>query len=387
MISNYGWTGVFKGMASAQPNPTPNIDNNIRSGENSGPSIIFGVVASIRDNVNGLIEFVPLKAQGKIERARPASPDLKSIPIPGEVIIAIDNPISNTISNNNPASEAGEDFLYLNGINLWNNPSFNGITNTQTISNPDTLNFFNPETVANIIPLISAPGDNILEGRFGNTIRLGNTNPNFGNGWSENGKKGDPITIISNGQASENATNVENISEDLSSIYLTSYQKIANFSLAKQTFSSYNRGQEPVSPKEFTSPQIILNSDRVTLNAKTDSVLISGDKSVFLSSNESINTTSKEFYMDSIDIRLGSPNASEPVLLGDETVKQLIKLTNQVKNLGKIAETLKLFPGGNPVPDAGSNLIGNSIVTTCNNILNKLKDNKRGIKSNFVKTR
>ena len=91
--------------------------------------------------------------------------------------------------------------------------------------------------------------------------------------------------------------------------------------------------------------------------------------------------------MDSIDIRLGSPNASEPVLLGDETVKQLIKLTNQVKNLGKIAETLKIYPGGNPVPDAGSNLIGNNITSTCDSILNKLKDNKRGIKSNFVKTR
>tara|TARA_R110002020_G_scaffold421394_1_gene630464 strand:+ start:127 stop:1290 length:1164 start_codon:yes stop_codon:yes gene_type:complete len=387
MITNYGWTGVFKGMASAQPNTTSNIDNNIREGQGFEPSIIFGVVASIRDNISGLIEFIPLKSQGKVERARPVSPDLKSIPIPGEVVIVINNPVSNIISNDNPSSAAGEDFLYLNGINLWNNPSFNGITDNQIISNPDTLNYFNPETVANVQPLISAPGDNILEGRFGNTIRLGNTNSNFGNEWSENGKKGDPITIISNGQAPENASNVENISEDLSSIYLTSYQKIANFSLVKQTFSSYDRGHEPETPKEFISPQIILNSDRVTLNAKTDSVLISGDKSVFLSSNKSINTTSKEFYIDSIDIRLGSPNASEPVLLGNETVKQLIKLTNQVKNLGKIAETLKLFPGGIPVPDAGSNLIGTSITTTCDSILNKLKDNQRGIKSNFVKTK
>tara|TARA_Y100000361_G_C11121730_1_gene323609 strand:- start:53 stop:1180 length:1128 start_codon:yes stop_codon:yes gene_type:complete len=375
MITNYGWTGFVKGMANAQP--LPFISNGTTSPSGQNP-ISIGTVESISNIETGEIAVLSQGNTTSTVKAIPFFSNIKHIPIEGEVVILIKNELQTDVTNNST--------YYLGSFNVWNNPSLNSVQSNNQISNPSTKDYFSPLKVKNVTPLFSLPGDTIFEGRFGNTIRLGNTNPNYPNDWSSSGEKGDPITIINNGQLESNSS-IENINENLSSIYLTSYQKIANFSLAKQSFSSYNRGQEPVSPKEFTSPQIILNSDRVTLNAKTDSVLISGEKSVFLSSNKSVNITSKEFYMDSIDIRLGSPNASEPVLLGDETVKQLIKLTNQVKNLGKIAETLKIYPGGNPVPDAGSNLIGNNITSTCDSILNKLKDNKRGIKSNFVKTR
>jgi hypothetical protein len=39
----------------------------------------------------------------------------------------------------------------------------------------------------------------IFEGRFGNSIRFGSSNPRGKNNWSENSSEGEPITIISNG--------------------------------------------------------------------------------------------------------------------------------------------------------------------------------------------
>jgi hypothetical protein len=137
-------------------------------------------------------------------------------------------------------------------------------------------------------------------------------------GW----KNTDPITILRNGQP----TNVndkgwipitENLSNDLSSIYLTSYQKIP-FSIANENFVSYTT--PPTTPSQFTNPQIILNSDRIVLNAKTDSVLISGQNSVGISSNNSVNIEStSEIDIASKLVKLGSANASQAVLRGDET--------------------------------------------------------------------
>lgn len=77
------------------------------------------------------------------------------------------------------------------------------------------------------------PGDVIIEGRWGNSIRFGSTtavlqNENY---WSNNSTPGNPITIIRNGQGAQLdkegfVPTVENINEDPSSIYLTQGQQI-----------------------------------------------------------------------------------------------------------------------------------------------------------------
>lgn len=373
-----GWGDISR---NAQPKINQIFGGSIGGGgDSSGDStVVFGLVSEVN--------YTPGTNQGKIQfsagsgpggSAYPLFPSIFTLPIIGEMVIIIDASDIRDGNLDNDGINYLRDtnaYFYISPINLWNTPGGNGVESPS------------PSFPINKIDALSKlqlfQGDVLFKGRYGNSIRLGSSNPAFANESYISDEAGEPIIIINNG----NTSTVEDIQNDLSSIYLTSYQKIANFSLAKQTFSSYNRGHEPEIPKEFTSPQIILNSDRVTLNAKTDNVLISGYKSVFLSSNKSINTTSKEFYIDSIDIRLGSPNASEPVLLGNETVKELIKLTNQIKKLGKIAEKSQIYPGGVPAPNAGVNFIGTGIVRSCNNIINKLLDDQRGIKSNFVKTR
>ena len=92
----------------------------------------------------------------------------------------------------------------------------------------------------NIRPLRPYEGDTLLEGRFGNSIRLGATTfndlPNK-NRWSNEGEIGNPITIIRNGQIEDKqGESFEHILEDVdgddSSIYLCSKQQLTNFTPA-----------------------------------------------------------------------------------------------------------------------------------------------------------
>jgi len=247
-----------------------------------------------------------------------------------------------------------------------------------SLSNPERNTFNEKE---NIHPLLPFAGDIIYEGRWGNSLRFGSTckiKGNWNNLWSTSGNNGDPITLIRNGQ-DPNLSNfgaepiTENISSDLSSIYLTSYQKIP-FSIANENFISYTTS--PTTPSQFSNPQIILNSDRIVLNAKTDSVLISGEKSVGISSNGSVNVDASSHYISSNDIKLGSKNATQPVLLGDNAVDFLRDLTFAVKELAQVLEVQRDYPGGVLVTSynaiAGNALIClDSLITQLNN--NSLK--------------
>lgn len=241
---------------------------------------------------------------------------------------------------------------------------------------------------SNIHPLFPFSGDTIFEGRWGNSIRFGNTSKiqgKFSNTWSSAGNNGDPITILRNGQDPNSSDFgaepiVENIKKDLSSIYLTSTQKLSTLGLANENFNSYTT--PPITPSTFNSPQIILNSDRVILNAKKDSILISGEKSVGLLSNNSINIESKQIYLDGNDIRLGNKNANESILLGDTTVELLRIVINELLNISKTLETSQIYPGGVPSIDP----IMNPVATLASNNLDKVLIQLDKIKSNYVKT-
>ena len=88
--------------------------------------------------------------------------------------------------------------------------------------------------------MVPFEGDMILEGRFGNSIRFGSSNPRGKNNWSENDSEGAPITIISNGQSPTGGGAIENINNDDSSIYLCSNHNIDNFNIASKNYDSLN---------------------------------------------------------------------------------------------------------------------------------------------------
>ena len=358
--------------------------------------------------------------------AYPLTPQMKNYPLVNEVVFLIAVPSKFVPGTGNYALE----YYYLPATGIWNHPHHNAYPDVKSYEqlSPESSNDYVSTGIngsyvrrveddsteinlnsptnqsqqtfvekSDIHPLLPFPGDIIYEGRWGNSLRFGSTSkppldtpltqmpsPEYQNNWSDTGNNGDPITILRNGQNPNSSDEgwipiVENTKTDLSSIYLTSYQKIP-FSIANENFVSYTT--PPTTPSQFTNPQIILNSDRVVINAKKDSVLISGEKSVGLSSNNSVNIEAKQIYLDGTDIRLGRKNASQSVLKGDDTVTYLKILINELKNLTEALKVIQDWPGGVSAPNSTMLAVANS----AQKIFENVYDNIDNVKSNFVKT-
>jgi hypothetical protein len=312
-----------------------------------------------------------------------------------------------------------ESYFYLTPLGIWNHPHHDAYPNpvnttpnnqsrdykstengvvrrvTDNSTEIDLNSPINPSQntfveKSDIHPLMPFMGDSLLEGRHGQSIRFGstaNSQSEKKNNWSTIGTNGDPITILRNGQP----TNVndrgwipitEDINQDLSSIYLTSYQKLP-FSIANENFASYSQNTLPEKPALYTNPQIILNSDRIILNAKNDSILISGQNSVGISSNKSINIEStSEINLSSKLVRLGGVKANQSVLRGDETVGYLKILITELQNLAEALKVIQDWPGGAPTPNPTILLTANSALQVFENVYNEIDS----IKSKTVKT-
>lgn len=354
---------------------------------------------------------------GTTKIARPISPQIKAYPLINELIICFQLPIPviNSTTNKN-------EYYYLNSINAWKHPHHNAFPtplNPQqapsqnlsyqqvaagfekrvpdeetTISLNSSLNPSQDTFIekSDIHPLLSFAGDVIVEGRHGQSIRLGSTSKSkstYNNDWSDNGVNGDPITIIRNGQPQNVSSEgwlpiTENIRNDLSSIYLTSFQRLKDFKVASELYNSYST--PPIAPSIFTMPQIALNSDRIVINAKTDSVLLSSQKSIGMSTNGSVNIDATSHYISSNDIKLGSKNATQPVLLGDDTIELLKQLTGAIKDLASILQVQRDYPGGNLTtsynPIAGN--VIEQIINPANGILAQLNNNSLKSKTTKV---
>jgi hypothetical protein len=350
---------------------------------------------------------------GTTKIARPITPQIKSYPLINELIICFQLPIPVINSTNNK-----NEYYYLNSINAWKHPHHNAFPTplnpqqapSQNLSYqqvaagferkvPDdetTISLNSPLNPSqdtfiekpNIHPLLSFAGDTILEGRHGQSIRLGATaksKSTYNNNWSDNGSNGDPIIILRNGQSPRASSEgwlpiTEDIRNDLSSIYITSFQRLKDFKVASELYNSYTT--PPITPSLFTQPQIALNSNRIVINAKTDSILLSAQKSVGISTQGSTNIDASSFYVSSNDIKLGSKNAIEPVLKGDTTVELLKQLTKAVKDLATILEVEKNWPGGNL--QTGYNAVAGNVLIVLGDIASQLNDNSLKSKTTKV---
>jgi hypothetical protein len=360
-------------------------------------------------------EFVNQSGTGtNVNYALPYDSQLKTYPLVNEIVLLISLP-----NKNMGKQTSSESYFYLKPLGIWNHPHHDaypnifdevakkrlknnnptipipsvndGIDNTIELNSPTNISQNTFVERENIKPLIPFMGDSLMEGRYGQSIRFGSTAKSlsqYRNNWSESGDNGDPILIIRNGQPEKLKDDrgwipiTEDLNKDLSSIYLTSYQKIP-FSIANEDFFAYEKNNTPEKPSVFTSPQIILNSNRVVLNAKTDSILISGQKSVGLSSNKSINLEASQIYIDGSDIRLGSKDAEEPVLLGNKTITTLRQITSLLKSITMVLQLDQLFPAGIPIPNGPAN----TIALTANQILSNIETSLDSLASKKVKTK
>ncbi len=293
--------------------------------------------------------------------AKPLHTNIKSLPIVNEIVYIISLPGPN--AQRNPSS--GEELYYFQTVNIWNSVHHNALpnsiandpSNAQKYSSTEAgveiqsdvqgnkiqlgLTFKERNNIRNLQPF---EGDILLEGRWGNTMRLGSTvsNSTPSNMWSNSGVNGEPIIILKNGQTNSEADpwipQVEDINSDMSSIYLTSNQQIP-IEGASVDYNSYTT--PPENPNIFTGEQVLINSGRLYFNAKKDSILLSANTSINLNTQDTVNIDSKNsFTVDTREIYLGSKNATEPVILGNKFLDDFKKLLTEIVSLTAVLPTV-----------------------------------------------
>ena len=294
--------------------------------------------------------------------ALPLFPNMSNIPLENEIVSIMSLPSNNVQSNVNSAA-----YYYFQPVNIWNSSHHNAIPDPingregqdgdyQQIEGGTTRRVTDGGTeielgdtfqeridTRNLQPF---EGDIIYEGRWGQSFRFGSTVSGsiISNPWSDSGTDGDPIMILKNGQHEEDTEawipQVEDINTDASSIYLTSTQLIP-INAASTSYLSYYT--PPTSPTEYKGEQIILNSGRLLLNSKSDSILLSSNNSINLNSINNVNIDSPTLVVKSDKIALGDKNATEPIILGNKFLSDYEELC---KNINSLATALTAPIGG-----------------------------------------
>ena len=383
----------------------------------STAQLIPGRVISIDQSStlsNGEITVEPMKVSGNQPgslgiKATPLFPNVKNYPLINETVYLLSFP-SGDFAN----SPGNIKYYYLTPVKTWANSIHTNPTPAQqenikgsnqnksiteieagspNISTKQNTTSFKPgiyfNEKSNIYPLYPFEGDVILEGRFGNSLRLGSTDISGStplNNWSNSPSNGDPITILRNGQdpsltGSAQFLITEDINKDLSSIYITSKQNIPIEVASTNDYLSYG-DNPPVLPKNYAeNSQVIVNSGRLIFNSTNDHILLSSNKSINLNSIEGIYTdTIGDTVFQSNKVYLGGTKNSQPIILGDELVTLL---TDVLNDLSTLTNTLQSQPG---VP-IGAPLAPTSIVAqTINFKINGYKQRLKNTLSNTTST-
>ena len=332
-----------------------------------------------------LLQEVQLGGSDIINGVLPFFPNLKNYPLVNETVLIIG--LANKEYKNNFNNLT---FYYLSPLNLWNSNQTNPIpypttkvtSNSQGKSyqeveqtgNPnkslETGNttfkpglYFNEDNISN--PTFPYEGDYIIDGRFGNSLRFGNTVPNgivpVQNNWSTSGSIGDPITILTNKKHTEQPTFnsiTEDINLDGSSAYFTSTQKIPIEVSSQNSYLSYTT--PPTTPNQYNGEQIILNSGRLLFNSTQDHILLSSKKSINLNAVESVNIdAATQTVIQTPELYLGGIETAQPVVLGNDLVDLLTKILNDLSFLTGALQNQLGVPVGTPI--GPTNLVAQAI--------------------------
>jgi len=120
------------------------------------------------------------------------------------------------------------------------------------------------------------------------------------------------------------------------------------------------------SPKfPYDGKQAIINSGRIVLNSKDDSIFLFSSKAICLSSNEGIHlNTEKEVIINTSNLQLGI-DAKEPLVKGNELKNLLTKLLDDLSNVGEQL-LIAIDSNNNPLPSVQT--AGNSLVKSTKRI-------------------
>ena len=281
---------------------------------------------------------------------KPLNPNFQITPVVGEIVIGV--------------RYLGQLF-FTTQLNLFGNPNFNTQHGISVGKKKDTLkstkdiddlpnsddtgietgHYF--KKIDDARKLLPNEGDVTIEGRFGNSIRIGSD--------IKNENEDSPNVIISVGHTIEGDTKVpieEKIDTDASSIYMVTNQEL------KPTLGAPSQ----LITAPYEGKQILLNSDKIILNTKNDGyILFSSNKNVGISAV-------KEVVIEAPTTKIGGVDATEPIVLGTT-------LESKLNDILTLIETGLLAPTGPVVVGPGAGLLASikSTLSTIKSPQNKTK--------------
>jgi hypothetical protein len=288
--------------------------------------------------INGCF-YVTISSAADIDPDEAANPPFafqgnaryKDIPLLGEVIAIENNPAATSESGK------GNRKAWTRIVNIWNAPEHNASPNTLNPNFQKVLFGKGYKESGRINPLICYPGDTVIQGRQGQSIRF--TGSQHVNNPLVNSKNnGQPLILIANGQIT--APNgfdgiIEDVNKNFGSLYFTGFHQVP---LVQANNRRLSYGKIPEAANAYSKPQVILNSGRLFLNAKEESILLSAAVSVGLNA-KTVNIDADDFVcIDSKKIFLGVnartavEYSAQPVLLGKNTVDLLEDFIRAVEN-------------------------------------------------------
>jgi hypothetical protein len=300
------------------------------------PNLIYGIKCKLFDTSRIDDETSP----GAIT-ASPLNSNILRIPLVGELVLLIKAPSSYTTGLRKTT-----EYYYIDIINLQGAVHHNSIptaTNAKSTSNSGASanynltaagstnqeqepsadkNFAESETIK---PLQHYVGDVLIQGRYGNSIRM-TTTPKSGKftkqpKWKD-GKPSAPITIIRNTEQTKDTRKIndfttEEFKDEDNVIVMTSGQQIE--------FEQSSGVLDAIKSKKITSwkddkwgktPQTLISSGRIIFNSWQKEIIafakngigLSSETTIALDANDAISLNSKK-------IELGD-KATEPLILG-----------------------------------------------------------------------
>ena len=244
----------------------------------------------------------------------PLDPNILQVPVQGEEVLCCEF--------------AGEKY-YLSKLNVkgsaTNNSNF-GASAFRSLAKDTEFKFgkyFNPSS--RVRKLFSREGDTIIQGRFGNSIRLGSNQSQSGSKDKRNLTDSPNVKIVaggftngsvySEGLVSDLSSKI--ISEEKSSLYLTTDEYVPYEDVGVASTFDNN--------ETYFKPQVIIQSDRIVFNSKGED----GGIGIYSRDNVEIKSAGK-VEIDSPTIDIGSNNLSPAVLGNDDFVGFITILANQV---------------------------------------------------------
>ena len=266
---------------------------------------------------------------------RPASIHMQTPPSVGEMILIFNGPNQYSGQRNVELQ-----WYYLCTLPIQSSIHKNVLPSTEkSNANENVL----ADKIINPLQIFS--GDTLIQGRFGNSIRLGSSPipndvsqtsilPNWSGDSSTNKLNSDPIIILSN--TTKHSSNnedpygrkytVEDLNTDVSSLYLTTTQRLTTLKLNKNTNKSGGY-------LNYNKSQLIGTADRITLTSKSNNIILDSSNRISLNADE---------------ILLGDESAAEPMVHGKELIEILTLIMNSIQAGSFGSGGIYSLPADNP---------------------------------------